>query len=31
MTISLLDKENTGLVIVDVQEKLMGVMGQKER
>ncbi len=31
MTISLLNKENTGLVIVDVQEKLMGVMGQRER
>ena len=31
MAISLLGKENTGLVIVDVQEKLMGVMGQKER
>ena len=31
MAISLLDKENTGLVIVDVQEKLMGVMDQKER
>lgn len=31
MAISLLRKENTGLVIVDVQEKLMGVMGQKER
>ena len=31
MAISLLDKENTELVIVDVQEKLMGVMGQKER
>ena len=31
MTISLLSKENTGLVIVDVQEKLAGVMGRKER
>ena len=31
MAISLLNKENTGLVIVDVQEKLMGVMGQRER
>lgn len=31
MAISLLNKENTGLVIVDVQEKLAGVMGQKER
>jgi nicotinamidase-related amidase len=31
MAISLLGKENTGLVIVDVQEKLMGVMGQRER
>lgn len=31
MAISLLRKENTGLVIVDVQEKLTGVMGQKER
>ena len=31
MAISLLDKEDTGLVIVDVQEKLMGVMGQRER
>ena len=26
-----LDKENTGLIIVDVQEKLMGVMGRRER
>lgn len=26
----LLDKENTGVVIVDVQEKLMQVMGRKE-
>jgi len=31
MAISLLNKENTGLVIVDVQEKLMGVMGRRER
>jgi nicotinamidase-related amidase len=31
MAISRLNKENTGLVIVDVQEKLAGVMGQKER
>jgi nicotinamidase-related amidase len=31
MTISKLNKENTGLVIVDAQEKLMGVMGQKDR
>lgn len=31
MAISLLNKENTGLIIVDVQEKLMQVMGQKER
>jgi nicotinamidase-related amidase len=31
MPISLLNKENTGLVIVDVQEKLMGVMGRRER
>ncbi len=31
MTISLLDKKNTGLVIVDIQEKLAGVMGRQER
>jgi nicotinamidase-related amidase len=31
MAISLLNKEDTGLVIVDVQEKLAGVMGQRER
>ncbi len=31
MSISLLDKENTGLIIVDVQEKLMKVMGNRER
>ena len=31
MAISLLNKENTGLIIVDAQEKLMQVMGQKER
>jgi nicotinamidase-related amidase len=31
MAISILNKENTGLVLVDIQEKLMGVMGQKER
>jgi nicotinamidase-related amidase len=27
----LLDKEDTGLLIIDVQEKLMQVMGQKQR
>ena len=27
----LLDRENTGLLVVDVQEKLMQVMGRKER
>jgi len=27
----LLDKEDTGLLIIDVQEKLMHVMGQKQR
>ena len=27
----LLDKEKTGLLVVDVQDKLMGVMGQKQR
>ncbi len=31
MTISLLNQENTGLVIVDAQEKLLQVMGQAER
>ena len=31
MSITLLDKEHTGLVVVDVQTKLMDVMGQKER
>ena len=31
MTISLLNKENTGLIIVDVQEKLMQVMGNPDR
>ena len=31
MAISLLRKENTGLVIIDVQEKLAGVMDRKER
>ncbi len=31
MTISLLDKDNTALVVLDVQERLMQVMGQKER
>ena len=31
MTISLLSKENTGLIIVDVQEKLMKVMGNPDR
>ncbi|MFO7984490.1 MAG: hydrolase [Desulfatiglandaceae bacterium] len=31
MNISLLRKENTGVVIVDMQEKLMGVMERKER
>ena len=31
MTISLLNKENTGLIIVDVQEKLMKVMGNPDR
>jgi len=30
MTISILNKENTGLLIIDVQEKLMQVMGKKE-
>ena len=27
----LLDKENTGLLVIDVQEKLMQVMGEKQR
>lgn len=27
----LIDKENTGLLVIDVQEKLMEVMGQKQR
>jgi nicotinamidase-related amidase len=27
----LLDRENTGLLVIDVQEKLMQVMGRKER
>ncbi|NQU15892.1 MAG: hydrolase [Desulfobacteraceae bacterium] len=31
MTLSLLDKENTGLIVLDVQERLMEVMGQNER
>lgn len=31
MPISLLNSENTGLVIIDAQEKLMQVMGRKER
>jgi nicotinamidase-related amidase len=31
MKISLLSKENTGLLIVDAQEKLMGVMGNPDR
>jgi nicotinamidase-related amidase len=31
MTISKLDKEKTGLLIIDVQEKLMQVMGQRQR
>lgn len=31
MTISLLNEENTGLIIVDVQEKLMQVMGNPDR
>ena len=31
MSISLLNKENTGLIIVDVQEKLMKVMGNPDR
>ncbi|MCG6879503.1 MAG: isochorismatase family protein [Deltaproteobacteria bacterium] len=31
MAISILNKENTALIIVDAQEKLMGVMGQKDR
>lgn len=31
MPIKLLQKEQTGLVIVDIQAKLMNVMGQKER
>lgn len=30
MKVSLLDKENTGLVIIDAQDKLMGVMGRKK-
>ena len=30
MAVSLLEKEHTGMVIVDVQEKLMAVMGHKE-
>jgi len=30
MKVSLLNRENTGLVIVDVQDKLMGVMGRKK-
>jgi nicotinamidase-related amidase len=31
MTISKLDKEKTGLLIIDLQEKLMQVMGQRQR
>ncbi len=31
MSLSLLDKEHTGIVLVDVQKKLMAVMGKKER
>ncbi len=31
MTISALEKEKTGLLIIDVQEKLMQVMGQRQR
>ena len=31
MAISKLNKDNTGLLIIDVQEKLMQVMGQKKR
>lgn len=31
MPVFLLDKEHTGLVVVDVQTKLMAVMGRKER
>jgi nicotinamidase-related amidase len=31
MTISILNKKNTGLLIIDVQEKLMQVMGKKEK
>ena len=31
MTISLLNKENTGLIIIDAQEKLMQVMGNPGR
>ena len=31
MSITLLDKEHTGLVIVDMQEKLMSVMCRKDR
>ncbi len=31
MTISKLDKEKTGLLIIDVQEKLMQVMGRRQR
>jgi nicotinamidase-related amidase len=27
----LLEKENTGIIIIDIQEKLMEVMGQKQR
>ena len=31
MSLSLLNREKTGLVIVDVQTKLMSVMGQATR
>lgn len=31
MTVSLLEREKTGLVIIDVQEKLMEVMGNPDR
>ena len=31
MKASLLDRENTGVLVIDVQEKLMQVMGRKER
>lgn len=31
MSITILDKKNTGLVIVDIQTKLLSVMGKRER